>query len=1558
MSKIISSVVKLLFFIGFHLLFAQKTKYVQTEKIETAQTISASYYFTESVTIKAPSSGSIVLSSTGGDKFITPIPTSPPPSQDQNYVRVEEPKVPVSDEKTLTLMSTTTQKSVSYAYSDGMGRETMSVAVAAGPQYEDLVQPGYYNAVSARPDRSYMPYPQAAGSGGAYASNAYNRSVSFYTSPTSSTIATDPKPYSYMEYDPRGRVKSVIAPGEAWHTNSHATARKTRYAYKVHNPGTDFKVFKWRMVNGLPQNSGVYGARSLSVVETTDPEGLKMRTVKDLRGLTITTQIFDPTDSKWYGSYSVYDDYGRVVFVVPPSLTAGLDHTFPNVFTASQARALMFQYVYDERGRLVEQQAPGGPRHYNVYDQWDRLVMTRYEGQKWEGRNSWTFYKYDALNRQVVSGQVKTNDSRARVMAKMGGGIRYESLPSNSGVYTEDNAFPRFSSDYSLANSALLTVNYYDNYQFLNDPSWDTENRESEYHFQSVPGYTGNPLTAPLDMPTGSKVRVLGSDRFLNTVIYYDDKYRQLQLISKNHLTYYTRPQDVITYAYDWEGSVLKSHHEYHYSSGTSVTYDKRYEYDHRGRLRRVFQNTGGSGEVLLAAYTYNAVGELVEKRLHSTDGGHSFLQSVDYRYTLQGHIKSINDPDDLSSDGDLFGMDYYYEGRSPISGTDKTNRYNGLLNAMTWNATGVTPAVNPGSGPNGTTKYGVGFNYDGRGRLKGTKYAEAAGSAYLMDRDHFNMTASYDDNGNLDLLTRKSDNIVIDKLDYDYPNGSNQLRKVTDGGTAAGFDNLNRGMATDYHGEFSYDALTGNMTADAHKELYLSYNHLQLVDKITFERGSGNVVMVIDYTYDAVGNRLSKTIKDKENHVIAKVDYLGPSEFLNDELCQLSTDEGRVYAQNGSYYYEYYITDHQANNRLAFGRLPEQNVYLATMEDARSAQESSEFAFPSNVRSSASNHTPLGSKSVALNGFSRPLGPAKVLNIKRGDKVEMEFWAKYSAGGWDNSIIPSLVSAVLGGFGASGAGTGAESASGSLSRVLSSPAAGGLFSGPTGGRPRAYLQYIFFDADYVYQRSNSGFLAVVSTSKGQYDRYATGPLTFDQDGYLFVYLVNESNRNQDVYFDDLKITHTSGDAAFRVTQINDYYPFGLKTSNSWRAPNYTDPGVLYQSSYASYDSLTGYYDFLSRSYDPALGRFFAVDPVGQFSSPYVGMGNVPHLTIDPNGELAWFVPIIIGAAIGGTTSGIQSANSGGTFLGGFWRGALIGAAAGTTGVGATAWASGSSFTASIGVSTGFGAIAAGGASSGFVSGGLTSSIHGGSFLGGAWRGAVTGAAGASLGTVGGSVESFAGQVGVGIGTGAMTGFLGSALNGGDIGRGALFGGAFGGVFATATSPQLRNAVRGQEFRSNSRVLAGFVGRGDYQGALDYFGFEGTYDPNVTSKNYQAKDYWGVTNPKTGEIRYGNLAFENYATLKATYFKESYHSANILSGRGLAELPADFQGLGFDYYLEEVHGYVHAFKNQGFFPGHNFPFGGVSAYTDSLNGMLIGYPKYPKSFIYRIPRRY
>lgn len=126
-----------------------------------------------------------------------------------------------------------------------------------------------------------------------------------------------------------------------------------------------------------------------------------------------------------------------------------------------------------------------------------------------------------------------------------------------------------------------------------------------------------------------------------------------------------------------------------------------------------------------------------------------------------------------------------------------------------------------------------------------------------------------------------------------------------------------------------------------------------------------------------------------------------------------------------------------------------------------------------------------------------------------------------------------------------------------------------------------------------------------------------------------------------------------------------DYLPYGNL------AASYNSQLSTYRFTGQEYDNETGVHNYRARLYDARLGAFYAVDPKAQFSSPYTAMGNNPIMMSDPDGELAWFVPVIIGSVVGGYAgASIQS----GSWNPGKWEkdwykgaitGALIGAAAG-----------------------------------------------------------------------------------------------------------------------------------------------------------------------------------------------------------------------------------------------------------------------------------------------------
>lgn len=109
-------------------------------------------------------------------------------------------------------------------------------------------------------------------------------------------------------------------------------------------------------------------------------------------------------------------------------------------------------------------------------------------------------------------------------------------------------------------------------------------------------------------------------------------------------------------------------------------------------------------------------------------------------------------------------------------------------------------------------------------------------------------------------------------------------------------------------------------------------------------------------------------------------------------------------------------------------------------------------------------------------------------------------------------------------------------------------------------------------------------------------------------------------------------------------------------------------------------------FDFGSRFYDPYNGRFLQLDGANQFASGYTGMGNMPMVGVDPDGQ---WVQYIIGAGVGGF-SGYQIGKAHGAtgwkMAGYIFAGAGIGAA--TAGLG-TSLLGGFSTVATSGVSLG-----------------------------------------------------------------------------------------------------------------------------------------------------------------------------------------------------------------------------------------------------------------------------
>ncbi|MDW3210922.1 MAG: RHS repeat-associated core domain-containing protein [Reichenbachiella sp.] len=167
----------------------------------------------------------------------------------------------------------------------------------------------------------------------------------------------------------------------------------------------------------------------------------------------------------------------------------------------------------------------------------------------------------------------------------------------------------------------------------------------------------------------------------------------------------------------------------------------------------------------------------------------------------------------------------------------------------------------------------------------------------------------------------------------------------------------------------------------------------------------------------------------------------------------------------------------------------------------------------------------------------------------------------------------------------------------------------------------QGFLDYLVFDSNYKVDSTRTGFqqISTVAEERGENGDHEklSHQLTFDQPGYVYIYLSNEEDTPMDVFFDDFKVTQTHSP----VVQKDDYYPFGL-SFNSYTRAAITDQNFKFNAG-SELESMTDWYSTPFRKYDPSLGRFHGVDALAflypSLTPSQFGLNN-PIMGNDPTG--------------------------------------------------------------------------------------------------------------------------------------------------------------------------------------------------------------------------------------------------------------------------------------------------------------------------------------------------
>jgi RHS repeat-associated protein len=154
----------------------------------------------------------------------------------------------------------------------------------------------------------------------------------------------------------------------------------------------------------------------------------------------------------------------------------------------------------------------------------------------------------------------------------------------------------------------------------------------------------------------------------------------------------------------------------------------------------------------------------------------------------------------------------------------------------------------------------------------------------------------------------------------------------------SAGVRSATRGFTTGTAAataKYLYDA-NGNMQNDPYKGCIITYNYLNLPDKVTF-----TATKYIEFVYDATGKKWRKIVTDGTTKTV--YDYFDGVEYKNSVLDAIYHSEGRVTkTTTGAYSYEYAIKDHLGNSRVYFTDINKDN----TINDSDILQEQNYYAF------------------------------------------------------------------------------------------------------------------------------------------------------------------------------------------------------------------------------------------------------------------------------------------------------------------------------------------------------------------------------------------------------------------------------------------------------------------------------------------------------------------------------------------------------------------------------------------------------------------------------------
>jgi len=260
-----------------------------------------------------------------------------------------------------------------------------------------------YNEYGNQP-KSFLPYAITQGASSKdYQTSWEQEQLSFFQNARRQAHTMDPFAEVVYDNSPLNRVYETSAPGTTWKMgNGHSTT----FDYQVNQTS---EVRLWNIshssspittvnmscvstqfyLNGMLRKNVSINEHGNISIEFYDKSGrIIKRMIQDgeeeitagepgggqtegLPGATMT-----PT---YATTYYVYDDFGRLAVVIPPKayniMANANSYNIDYLVTGGLNEDLVYKYVYDSKGRLIEKKIPGALPVYLIYNALDQVVL-------------------------------------------------------------------------------------------------------------------------------------------------------------------------------------------------------------------------------------------------------------------------------------------------------------------------------------------------------------------------------------------------------------------------------------------------------------------------------------------------------------------------------------------------------------------------------------------------------------------------------------------------------------------------------------------------------------------------------------------------------------------------------------------------------------------------------------------------------------------------------------------------------------------------------------------------------------------------------------------------------------------------------------------------------------------------------------------------------------------------------------------------------------------------------------------------------------------------------